>query len=412
MEGQKYVNQSEYDPLYVQGIIREVNDIETGRIPRSRYESIIPFDLDVDGDGFKRYKPELLQEQCPKRNNLIRGTVPIVHLRTSLKHHENRTLHSFLPLNPTSPALANPLLNSNVPFYSSELASYPTSTFPYPVEYGVPVTRDEIRESTGVEVDEVLNNFIPSNYTKPTLTQPKTVLKQTNRPQLVFQCIRKEELHLNEGIHNKTMEFKVEKAKEKPIGGLSVSERRQKIQRYLVKKKKRLETKKDFYDSRKKAAHKRLRIKGRFVTKEEACAVLGITLEQLNKNELLQGLIKKDNDCSIVTSAQNMKIRNLQTLLNNSTKGIRKDKVKTEVMNNDCHQTNEFNVEILAKNVQENTVEVKIKPITKVRNDAAHNLQIVNQSSDTQTLQLASPPFQCKRLKPEKRISNDDEYKE
>jgi hypothetical protein len=59
------------------------------------------------------------------------------------------------------------------------------------------------------------------------------------------------------------------------IGTLTVEERRAKIEKYLQKRKKRTWNKKISYDCRKKVADSRLRIKGRFVTKEQAVAMLG-----------------------------------------------------------------------------------------------------------------------------------------
>jgi len=59
------------------------------------------------------------------------------------------------------------------------------------------------------------------------------------------------------------------------IGTLTVEERRAKIEKYLQKRKKRTWNKKISYDCRKKVADSRLRIKGRFVTKEQAITMLG-----------------------------------------------------------------------------------------------------------------------------------------
>lgn len=59
------------------------------------------------------------------------------------------------------------------------------------------------------------------------------------------------------------------------IGTLTVEERRIKIEKYLQKRKKRTWSKKISYDCRKRVADSRLRIKGRFVTKDQAFAMLG-----------------------------------------------------------------------------------------------------------------------------------------
>lgn len=53
------------------------------------------------------------------------------------------------------------------------------------------------------------------------------------------------------------------------IGRLSLAERYQKIWRFKEKKQRRIWTKKIFYDCRKQVADKRLRIKGRFIRKDD-----------------------------------------------------------------------------------------------------------------------------------------------
>ena len=52
------------------------------------------------------------------------------------------------------------------------------------------------------------------------------------------------------------------------IGPITAENRLTRVQRYLEKKYKKTDQKKHFYDCRKQVAEKRLRIKGRFVTKE------------------------------------------------------------------------------------------------------------------------------------------------
>jgi hypothetical protein len=79
-------------------------------------------------------------------------------------------------------------------------------------------------------------------------------------------------------IHTLTSEKVHQKAQAKhitqPVGTLSVSERQKKIQRYLEKKKKRTWVKRIHYDCRKKVADNRLRIKGRFVTRNKAFDII------------------------------------------------------------------------------------------------------------------------------------------
>ena len=65
------------------------------------------------------------------------------------------------------------------------------------------------------------------------------------------------------------------------IGKLSAKQRKRKILKYKEKRKRRIWSKKINYDCRKRVADNRLRIKGRFVTKEQAFAILGTTPEDL-----------------------------------------------------------------------------------------------------------------------------------
>jgi hypothetical protein len=66
-----------------------------------------------------------------------------------------------------------------------------------------------------------------------------------------------------------------------------------KVRKYLEKKRRRLTTKSHVYQPRKQVAEKRLRIKGRFVTKEQAFAILGVSQQELLSIENVQGLLSK-----------------------------------------------------------------------------------------------------------------------
>lgn len=76
------------------------------------------------------------------------------------------------------------------------------------------------------------------------------------------------------------------------IGGLSLKERLEKVRRYLHKKKTKNFMKKYCYKCRKQVAEKRLRIKGRFVTKQQALDILGLTSSELKNNETIQKLLE------------------------------------------------------------------------------------------------------------------------
>ena len=61
------------------------------------------------------------------------------------------------------------------------------------------------------------------------------------------------------------------------IGPLTEEERLKRVIRYWQKKWNKALTSKFIYTCRKQVAEKRLRIKGRFVTKEQAFEILGLT---------------------------------------------------------------------------------------------------------------------------------------
>jgi hypothetical protein len=71
------------------------------------------------------------------------------------------------------------------------------------------------------------------------------------------------------------------------IGPLLASERMDKVLRYLEKKRNKSSMKKFCYKCRKQVAEKRLRIKGRFVTRQQAFEILGITHDELKSNEII-----------------------------------------------------------------------------------------------------------------------------
>lgn len=74
------------------------------------------------------------------------------------------------------------------------------------------------------------------------------------------------------------------------IGSYSIPDRRQRIKKYIEKKRKRTYTKRVNYDCRKRVAEKRVRIKGRFVTKEQAFKLLGVSEDDV-KGTNLQNLL-------------------------------------------------------------------------------------------------------------------------
>lgn len=76
------------------------------------------------------------------------------------------------------------------------------------------------------------------------------------------------------------------------IGPITEKERLIKVMRYIYKKQNKSTMKKFCYKCRKQVAEKRLRIKGRFVTRQQAFEILGITCDELKSNEIIQKLLE------------------------------------------------------------------------------------------------------------------------
>ena len=151
----------------------------------------------------------------------------------------------------------------------------------------------------------------------------------------------------------------------KMIGNLTAKERKEKIEKYQEKRKHRIWNKKTSYDCRKKVADKRLRIKGRFVTREQAFEILGTNAKDILKNEYLMELIKSKSDCSIVTSAQQMKIRNIQALIepeiyNKSKSGLNKKELKAK------HFKQE--IQITGKEVSSSSIKERLYELPFIKN--------------------------------------------
>ena len=86
----------------------------------------------------------------------------------------------------------------------------------------------------------------------------------------------------------------IEQTFRRTIRGLSFEKRRLKLLKYMEKKKKRVWKKKVNYDCRKKVADGRLRIKGKFVTFEQACEQLNVkSLEGYTADEVKAMLEKR-----------------------------------------------------------------------------------------------------------------------
>lgn len=115
------------------------------------------------------------------------------------------------------------------------------------------------------------------------------------------------------------------------IGPLTLSERQQKVLKFFERKRMKSQMKKFCYKCRKQVAEKRLRIKGRFVTKNQAFDILGISSAQLKNNEIIQKLLENHAASnytqpmiqlnSLVESEggqKQIKIRNFQALIDDN----------------------------------------------------------------------------------------------
>ena len=74
--------------------------------------------------------------------------------------------------------------------------------------------------------------------------------------------------------------------------------RQQKVRRYLWKKKIRKVSTKQMLGGRKRVADKKLRVGGKFVTREQAFKCLGLSQNELLTNTAVQELLKEQTDIS------------------------------------------------------------------------------------------------------------------
>jgi uncharacterized protein YneF (UPF0154 family) len=108
------------------------------------------------------------------------------------------------------------------------------------------------------------------------------------------------------------------------IGPIKASDRLLRVSRYF--RKKHSGAKRHIYKCRKLVSTKRLRVRGRFVTREQTLQLLGISMEDLTNNEELQKMLTEfGNDPnsevkinSVVQNKQNQRafrVQNLQALI-------------------------------------------------------------------------------------------------
>jgi len=352
------------------------------------------------------------------------------------------------------PALSTPLLNSSLYTPTSPQQFHLSNPYQYiSQEYANAQQMqrniaETMRKSSefGGQMRLGDENLQPSYFYSPFM-QPSPAFQQTPQPGTIEQ----QNIGQNPQIYQQHDEFKLDSNEnnqnwkpqiptslpseipiiktenalpERKIGTLTVTERRDKIAKYLEKRKRRIWKKKISYDCRKKVADKRLRIKGRFVTREQAYAILGTTAEDLQQNELLRTLVSSNNNCSIITSAQNMKIRNIQTLFMTSDKQKKQEQnhdksvkqenplsepktpaaqeniVKTEPVENGDKKKPEIRVEILKENARDQTVEIKIETMFKKGEQAQNERnEILNGLRNGKLPRIIEPIFQFRKIK-------------
>jgi len=336
---------------------------------------------EVDKDGFKRprelkaLEKDTNENQETTKESMKKEAEAEATNKTTSADCENYRVS--LPLNTacmrqTSPMIISPMIRA----YSPEFRCY-QQPVPYNSEYAVK-TPEAVYENQPP-------SFFYSPYLQPSPAQQRTPQQTSEQIMMMSAQGYGPEAFSLDGAEQiqawkpapvvpvPLLEIKPpgEILPERKIGSLTVSERHDKIMKYLEKRKRRIWKKKISYDCRKKVADKRLRIKGRFVTREQAYAILGTTAEDLAKNELLKSLISTNSNCSIITSAQNMKIRNIQTLF------LTSDKQKVESVQEKLPEPpkeislpgkHEIKVEIVRENERDQTVEIKIETIAKKGN--------------------------------------------
>jgi hypothetical protein len=410
MEGQKSNNHTEFE------IRKETEDTEMGIMNRQCLDSISHFYLDVDKDEFRKpkdFKNEELQDQFPRREVQTDMTSPnIRRLKPTIPISEEIVYKPIISRSSGYVTLGNPLLSPD-PFalYSPEPARNPTFTFQ--TEYGVPNPNERVRKNSRVRMSDYFGEFATPNYTQSSFMQASPNFNHMGRQMEVYRTKlpQQDNFRLDEEVKDDPKEIAKTKRR------LMLSQRKEKIQKYLKKRENRIWQKKISYDCRKKVADRRLRVKGRFVTKEQAFALLGATPEELGNNKLLQELITGNDNCSIVTSAQNMKIRNIQTLLGKSNKAktkyptleIEQKKIAKETNNPDTIGNEGLRVEILKKDAREQTVEVKIETIGKARVEQVNKEQL-SKKEKSKLPKLQQQIFQLKKLKSEEFNPNHIKY--
>ena len=412
------------------------DDLDYKKMTKMRKESINL--QEIDKDGFRIPKELRTDREDPDNQDIKQETIhmtpqmrllsPIILPEgdSPLIKAEGKKKFLKTPSNACSlhVTVATPILNHTLvaPPYSPEaMRCLQLGEFGHLHEYTTQ-RNEKVRKNNeyGLRAHEVPNEGLQPSYFSPYMQQSPPFSHILAQP--VDQLyVQQDDFLLDEEVKQEPELFPETKSEDVgKIGSLSLSERKKKILHYLEKRKKRIWKKKISYDCRKKVADKRLRIKGRFVTREQAFSLLGTTAEDLANNELLKTLIKSNDNCSIVTSAQNMKIRNIQTLFSAPNKKVKQAKEESELdigkqaESNQIDETktidnHELRVEILKKNVKDQIVEIKIENIPK-KDNVQDGSNESSQRSDEQLPIINNPIFNFRKLTPEECNPDHNKY--
>lgn len=128
-------------------------------------------------------------------------------------------------------------------------------------------------------------------------------MRKEVKPKRVVGTVERKKEEVSEGdmthpvIKDQTMEIASttlpQSCLQRMIGPLTMKQRHDKIVKYIMKKRQKGHGKKFTYECRKQVAEKRLRIKGRFVTKTQAFEILGLKEDDLRTSECLQKLLEQ-----------------------------------------------------------------------------------------------------------------------
>jgi len=365
------------------------------RSSRIRKESM---NWEVDKDGFKRPREIKYERDAPEFQELIYRREPVRFISSYI--NPERAV-PFIPVDDKEHCRVYGQMNASlIPMADSMVSQNPMIYSPEGLRYFQPrgsicphghccvLHNDKEDEYFGMI--DVPSEGMDQNYFCSPALNPDPV---SNSNPVEQPAKKNEDAKLEVKVKEEPYAtcFKITSVKEvksspivitervKQVGSLSLSERKKKIDRYLEKRQKRIWEKKIAYDCRKKVADKRLRIKGRFVTREQALNLLGTTAEDLINNEQFKTLMEKNNNCSIVTSAQNMKIRNIQRLFNTSSNNEAPQPQKSSVENQGVKEgaknsmaeevkggdNKELKVVVLNEDSKEQIVEIRIENINK-----------------------------------------------